>query len=79
MFVIKGLRLNKFEYVAMPKRRDLFNKLRNNKYLYQDTSASDNPFGDSAVDVRGLSKVEQFDVGRAALEDSYNASQAEKK
>lgn len=80
MFVCKGLRLNKFEYVQIPKRREIFNRLRRGNVVYQNTSGVDLPDNIDAVDVRNLNKVEQFDIGKQIVEQQVaSASESEKK
>lgn len=64
MYVIKGLRLNKFQFVKPMSRRDVYNQLARQGNLrttqYVDGSSGDSPYGDPVNFAEGLTKVDRM-------------------
>ena len=69
MYVIKGLRLNKFQYVKPMSRRDVYNQLARQGNLrttqYADGSSGETPYGDPVNFAENLSKVDRMDAAQS--------------
>lgn len=69
MYVIKGLRLNRFQYVKPMSRRDVYNQLARQGNLrstqYVDGSSGDSPYGDPVNFADNLSKIDRMDAAQS--------------
>ena len=70
MYVIKGLRLNRFQYVKPMSRRDVYNQLarqgnlRTTQYV-AGSSGDDSPYGDPVNFAENLSKIDRMDAAQS--------------
>ena len=71
MYVIPGLRHNKFVYVAIPSKREMYERMRSHLSAPKFSESTDgDPFTDPVNVYDGMNKVERNDTAR------YLANQA---
>lgn len=82
MYIIKGLRLNRFQKVALPTRRQMYERYARSGMLqatrYQEAAEGDE-YGDPVNFTDGMNKVDIIDAGSQMLQQSYDISQQKKK
>lgn len=75
MFVIKGLRLNKFLHVNIPSRRELFERFATPPQQFK--SDDENPYSDPVNNFTG-SKIDMISEGQSLLNQKIAQQESEK-
>lgn len=83
MYVIQGLRLNKFQYVKLPSRRQLYDQLNKagliHNQVYEDGRESDDPYNSPVNAFEGKSKIDAASEAAEMFQQALNIEKEKSK